>query len=229
MSMQLPSKEAMLSLMQLTECTPEAAKYLYVQFEKVLKVQKADIQFSDLLKSLYQFSETVAKQFMLLVNPFSGARVPSPSENLEAQTAPPAPQPKISGAKDIEMHVQISDDSALERRYAIHEQPIEPKTQGYLDGLFKRWIAKMGMVRKNHIMYEATATHEVVKDEAGKPIPVVPDELQQKLESPSDGINQYISSQSKGAYQIDSLYVQRVPAYRPAPEPSNPSGAALGG
>lgn len=227
--MGLPSKDAMLSLMQLTERTPETAQYLYERFEKVLKAEKSEVQFADLLKSLYQFAETVAKQFILLVNPFAGTRVPSPFENLEEATAAPAPKPTISGAKNIDMHVQISDDSTLERRYAINDQPIEPKTQGYLDGLFKRWIAKMGIVRKNHIMYEATATQEIIKDDAGMPVPVPPDALQEKLESPTEGINQFVSIQSKGTHQIQSLYVQRIPAFAPVAEPPQQSTVMGGG
>jgi hypothetical protein len=215
----LPTKEATLSLMQLAERTPEAAEYLYNRFKKILNGQLPEV-----LVAMKSFWESVVNQFTSTANPMAGQSVATPAENLERAVAAPEPNPIPPGAKQISLHIQIGDNSRMERGYLVNNKRLkDPETMGYLDGLMKRWIAKSKLVREGHIMYDVPER----KDEFGKRIPISPEQLKEKFEHPTEGIKPFIREASGGKCDISALNIERI-ATSPAPQ-SPQASTKMGG
>jgi len=219
MSIQLPSQDAVWSVMQLTERTPEAAEYLYHQFKKILNGQLPEV-----LMAVKAFWESVVKQFSLDTNPMAGEMVFSPEEKREHLVAAPLPEPTPSAAQQINLDIQIGDNSRMERRYRVGDKLVDSSSRTYLDGLMKSWIAKSKMVRELHIMYPSKPT----QDEFGKKIPISPEKLQEKIEDPSEGITPYINQQSAGKYQVQVLNVEQI-QMPPSPKDEGQPATKMGG
>jgi hypothetical protein len=206
----LPTKEAVLSLMELTERTPEAAEYFYNRMKIVLNGQLPEVS-----EAMRTFSENVEKQGTLNSNPMAGDVVLTLSEVREVMEAPITPEVIPADAKQIDLDIQIDERSRMERRYTVNNQPVESELGGYLDGLIMRWIAKSKLVRVDHIMYPVSEK----KDEFGKSIPISSEELKEKLEDPTKGVVSFIDKVSFGKCGVSTLKVDIIPTpVVPSPE-----------
>jgi hypothetical protein len=197
--MTLPSKEAVVSVMELAERTPEAAEYVCYRFEAILIAEKALAQFSELMEGMRAYAASVLQQ-MTFGNFWKSESIPSIFANREQQQISAATPPKAADAPrttlQVVMRVILGEEGQLERRYASGGKKLDDANRTYMDSMVKGWIAEEKMIRHEHVMYEATDDGQIKKDAKGQPICVSQDVLREKLQSQDRGLVAYIERES---------------------------------
>lgn len=208
--MALPSKEAVLSLMKLAESSPETARYLQKKFIALLVANKLLSTLPDLVQAVADYVKNVELQATLSANPWVGEAVPSARANRELQevAAQDAVQVKTGEPLtrvDVDVIVELAEDSRWERHYVSGDAPVDAVTQEHMDGFFKAWMAEHDMERQDHVMYKAT-------DEGSPTQKVPPAELAEKLLNEKEGLAPYVSQKSRGAFEVCLIEIQELPA-----------------
>src|SRR3990167_5067052 len=219
--MWLPTKQTILDLMQMCEQAPESARYFGERFALLLKTQKAESRFPDLLQAVWDYVENVEKQAESHGNYWTCA---TPLRPLEAQ-AIIASSPVQTGVPvrptQVGLIITVNDQSAWERDY--RGDPLPEETQKQVDGCIQAWIRSNNMVRMNHIMYEATPQGDPKVDSAGAPVVVPVEELKTRLmDKGTSGLQSYVQQMS--GIQLSTLDVHVTATHEAQAAPSG--GAA---
>ena len=213
--MALPPKEALLSLIELTAQSPEAAEYLCVRFKAVLEKEKAWGECKGLWDKLVDLAEKIQQESVLLVNPWAGDKMPTPFQNREQhQAAAALPTEATEQVHQIvNVLVQINKDSRFERHYTAEGGgAVDDATREQMDNWVRSWLAEQEMVRRNHVIYEADPEGNPRKTDDGAIHVVPPAKIEEKLKDSQMGLAHHVEKQSRGAIQVGSLKIQEPAA-----------------
>ena len=212
--MKLPSKDAVLSLMQLAESSPEAARYLQEKFIALLVASKLLPTLPDLVQAVADYVKNVELQATLSAKPWNGEPVPSAHANRELQSSAAEDAVQVKTGEplrplSVDVVIAVDEKSQMEREYSSGGVPLDGVTQEHMDRFFKAWIAEHEMDRQGHVMYKA--------GEGG--LKVSPDELSVILKDDEKGLANYVGQNSRGRYEVTSLKIEQLtsPQEHPAP------------
>ncbi len=192
----VPSREAVESLLKLTESCIEGAAYFCKRFQKIVVDQKLMDQYKGFLAALNQnFLATVKEQYSITANPMAGETVPTSRE--AAVNAQRVHMPHTTEGA-LTFNIISQPGGKIDRSYQRTDgKAASHESYAYLDFLFQQWMVKNNIERKGDMMYGFDA-------DGGK-INLSADDLKKRMADPEKGFGKYVKEETSGRYGIEQV------------------------
>lgn len=195
----LPSKEVLVELMDLVNHSPESAKYLSENFKAILEKKRMLEKFNALANKFDAYTQEVQLGESPGTNIWRGEQPLSNYANASEQRvrAVENKTPPPEGAV-VAVGIEFGADKKLNRGYMYNEQPADAKATERLDLSFHAWLARVGLLCRDQIIYLGTEQGDIKKNEAGEPLRVSLDEFKQRAEAEGSGLKSYLETHAHG-------------------------------
>lgn len=195
----MPGKNAMTAAIGLAARDPELADYLVKGFiRKAEAVGGAAMLESckDLIANLYKFRDNVVLQTQKRADPWTG-QIPATTDfhNLQENIADKIAtefSSKIQG--QVKVDFAISDSSQIIRGFSSEDKPISKNLEALMDQLLNSWFAENNLISKDSVIYEGSASGEILRDQAGQEMKADAEKISQLTRDSEKGLESFLKS-----------------------------------